>query len=226
MPLAAYKDLCIDAVDAHRSGAFWAMMLDLEHHPHDDGDSCVRTPGGDVRVWVNAVPEPTTVKNRVHVDVSSESVARAYDAGATLVEVHPRWTTVRDPDGQELCVFEREGEIDQRLYELAWDCAEGPQAARAQARWWSEVLGGTVVDDERGFSWLEQIPGAPFSSMDFVGVPEPKTVKNRVHIDVITGDVDALVAHGATVLSAPGDDGAAWWVLADPDGNEFCASTP
>ena len=55
--------------------------------------------------------------------------------------------------------------------------------------------------------------------------PEPKTVKNRVHIDVDTDDLDALVAHGATVLRAKGDGGLRWTVLADPDGNEFCAFT-
>ena len=50
-------------------------------------------------------------------------------------------------------------------------------------------------------------------------VPEPKTVKNRVHWDVLTPSVAALVEAGATVLSEqPG-----WTVLADPEGNEFCA---
>jgi hypothetical protein len=56
-------------------------------------------------------------------------------------------------------------------------------------------------------------------------VPEPKTVKNRVHIDVTTDDLDALVAHGARVLRANRDGGIEWTVLADPDGNEFCAFT-
>ena len=56
-------------------------------------------------------------------------------------------------------------------------------------------------------------------------MPEPKTVKNRVHIDVVTDDVDALIAHGATVVRGPGD-GIDFHVLADPDGNEFCAFVP
>jgi catechol 2,3-dioxygenase-like lactoylglutathione lyase family enzyme len=225
MPLATYKDLCIDAVDAHAEGAFWATMLDLEHHPHDDGGSCLRATGGQVLVWVNRVPEATTVKNRVHLDVNVESVSRAYDAGATLVEAFARWTTLHDPDGQEFCVFERPAPITQRLYELVWNCPEGPQASHDQAAWWAEVLGGTVVDDDSGYSWLEAIPGTPFFSMDFVGVPEPKSAKNRVHLDVTTDDVDSLLAHGATVLRGPAD-GVEHLVLADPDGNEFCAATP
>ena len=53
-------------------------------------------------------------------------------------------------------------------------------------------------------------------------MPEPKTVKNRVHWDVICDDVDELVARGARVLRTPDDD-IDWHVMADPDGNEFCA---
>ncbi len=70
--------------------------------------------------------------------------------------------------------------------------------------------------DEHGFSWIEQIPDCPWDSFDWAGVPEPKTVKNRLHIDVTTDDLDALVAHGATVLRAKGDGGLRWTVLADP----------
>jgi hypothetical protein len=233
MPLATYKDLCIDAVDAHAQGAFWAVMLDLEHHPHGDGDGCLRGPSGETVVWVNRVPEPTTVKNRVHLDVRAESVARALEAGATALEAFPRWTVMSDPDEQEFCLFERPDEvIEQRFYEIGWDCADSLEACHRQAEWWAAVLGGEVFDhEEHRFSWLEQIPGAPFESIDFAPVPEPKTAKNRVHLDVTTDDLDALIAHGARVLRPKGDPvegggGLGWTVLADPDGNEFCAFTP
>ena len=53
-------------------------------------------------------------------------------------------------------------------------------------------------------------------------VPEAKTVKNRVHLDVHTDDVAALVALGATVLREPTEEDH-WTVLADPEGGEFCA---
>jgi hypothetical protein len=58
----------------------------------------------------------------------------------------------------------------------------------------------------------------------FQRVPEPKTVKNRVHWDVTLVDttIDGLVAAGATLLR-PKDDEIHWWVMADPEGNEFCA---
>ena len=51
--------------------------------------------------------------------------------------------------------------------------------------------------------------------------PTPKTVKNRIHWDVGTADVSLLVDAGAAVLRPAGDD-TAWYVMADPEGNEFC----
>jgi len=56
------------------------------------------------------------------------------------------------------------------------DCVD----SRTQARWWGSVYAATVVDDERGFSSVARIPGMGSLSMDFIPVPEPKTVKNRV----------------------------------------------
>ena len=56
-------------------------------------------------------------------------------------------------------------------------------------------------------------------------VPEPKTVKNRMHVDVQLqhqAHLDELVRLGATVMS----EHEGWRVLADPEGNEFCAKHP
>jgi hypothetical protein len=113
----------------------------------------------------------------------------------------------------------REGEITERLYEIGVDTNRDPHAIAA---WWADVLGARLVDDDRGFSWITDIAEAPFESIDFAPVPEPKTVKNRIHLDVVTDDVASLVAAGATVLR-PQDDEIEWTVMADPDGNEFCA---
>jgi hypothetical protein len=224
MPLARYQGLVLDVSDARASGEYWSTMLGW-HLELDDGDARLRDDAGRTQVWLNVVPEPKSAKNRVHIDVNAESVQVAIDAGATVIEEFPRWTMMADPDGQEHCVFPREDPIEKRAYELGWDCAEGPQASHDLAAWWCQVVGGAVGDDERGFSYVQDIPECPWDSFDFSGVPEPKTVKNRVHIDVSTDDLDALVAHGATVLRAKGDGGIGWTVLADPDGNEFCAFT-
>jgi catechol 2,3-dioxygenase-like lactoylglutathione lyase family enzyme len=226
MALATYKDLCIDVVDARMSGEFWAAALGWRLEMHADGDAHLRDAAGRIQVWLNQVPEPKTVKNRLHVDVRAASVEELLALGATVVQPYERWTTLADPEGHELCVFVRDEPIPARAYELVWNCAEGGQPSHEIAAWWAQLLGGVLVDDaERGFSWVEQIPGCPWESFDWDGVPEPKTVKNRLHVDVTTGDLDALVAYGATVLRSKGDDGLGWTVLADPDGNEFCAFT-
>jgi predicted enzyme related to lactoylglutathione lyase len=65
----------------------------------------------------------------------------------------------------------------------------------------------------------------PILTMDFVPVPEPKTVKNRIHWDVTAADPDALVVAGARVLRRP-DDEIRWTVMSDPEGNEFCVFSP
>ena len=64
----------------------------------------------------------------------------------------------------------------------------------------------------------------------FQVVPEPKTVKNRVHLDVRVGDdnVEAVVAklteRGATFLWTGSQGPHDWVTMADPEGNEFCVS--
>jgi hypothetical protein len=223
MPLATYRDLCIDAADAEASAGFWAELLGLTPGPHRDGIWYLDDESGRAVAWVNPVPEPKTVKNRVHLDVNAEGLEAALAAGATVVDDTQPWTVMTDPDDQEFCVFVRNTPIRHRIYELVWDSGPGADECLAIARWWGEVLGADVRQDESGDCYLAKVPGAPFEFIVFGAVPEPKTVKNRVHIDVTTDDVDALVAHGARVLRSRGDGGLGWTILADPDGNEFCA---
>ncbi len=223
MPLASFKDLCLDAHDPVLVGEFWAGALGLELHRREAGDTYLTGPTPQHTIWVNRVPEPKTVKHRVHLDVNAGSVAELEARGATVLDAGSfRWVLMADPEGGELCAFLREGPITQRLYEIVVDTGDSPEEAHRLAAWWAEVLGGRLVDTERGFSYVDRVPGAPYDSLDFIPVPEPKTVKNRVHLDVSTADLDALVAAGATVLRAQDAD-LGWTVLADPAGNEFCA---
>jgi hypothetical protein len=224
MPLATYMDLCIDACDAEAEARFWGGLLGLTAGgPHHNGAWWLDDESGQAVAWVNAVPEPKTAKNRLHIDVNAEGLEAALAAGATVVDDSHKWTVMRDPDGQEFCLFVRDTPIERRLYELVLDAGQSPEECLAIARWWSEVLGAELGQDDEGYPWLEKVPGAPFEFICFEPVPEPKTVKNRVHFDVGTNDVDALIAHGARVLRAKGDEGLGWTILADPDGNEFCA---
>jgi hypothetical protein len=231
MAIARWKDLCIDATDAHRLGAFWGQLLGLEVELHDDGDAALRGARPEQRIWVNAVPEPRTVKQRVHLDLEAVSLEPILALGATMVlpakESGFAWSVLADPEGGELCVFLREGlptDPPARLYEMAVDTGDGV-SAHALAVWWADVLGGEVVDDEHGFSWVQDVPGLPFVSIDLVPVPEAKTVKNRIHWDITSSDVPALLERGATLLAEP-TDATKWHVLADPEGNEFCVFNP
>jgi catechol 2,3-dioxygenase-like lactoylglutathione lyase family enzyme len=223
MALARYKDLCIDGNDALRMGRFWGAVLGLEVHERDDGVVRLSGPAPEHTVWINPVPERRTVKQRVHLDVNATALDDVLEAGATVLDdTSFPWVVVADPEGGELCVFTRKPPVTQRLYEIGIDTGDSAESAAAIGTWWASLLGANVVHDERGFSYVEQIPGAPFDSLDFAPVPEPKTVKNRIHLDLLTDDVSALVAAGATMLR-PRDEEIQWSVLADPDGNEFCA---
>ncbi|MEI5676204.1 MULTISPECIES: VOC family protein [unclassified Nocardioides] len=223
-PLATFKDLCVDAVDPARMGRFWAGALDLGYA--ERGDGLVQLTGRTRHhtVWVNPVPEPVTVKQRVHLDLHVASVDDVLALGATPYVVDRfRWQVLRDPEGGELCVFERDRLPDDRLYEIGVDSADPER----MATWWADVLGARVVsdaDDEGPWWTVEDIEGAPFEGLVFVAVPEPKTVKNRIHWDVDTSSVDALVAAGARVVRRPDAD-VSWTILVDPEGNEFCAFT-
>ena len=223
MAAARYKDLCIDATDPALLGGFWADALGLQMAQLDDGDVVLRGATPEHTVWVNRVPEPRTVKQRVHLDINAASVDEVVAAGARVLDdTSFPWTVVADPEGGELCVFVRDPPVTQRLYEIVLDTGDSAEAPAAIATWWGSVLEAPVVHDERGFSYVFEIPGAPFESLDFVPVPEPKRVKNRIHLYFLTYDVSALVAAGATVIR-PRDEEIGWTVLADPDGNEFCA---
>jgi hypothetical protein len=220
MAIATYKDLCIDAVDTDRMSRFWATLLGLEPEQREGGLVKLVGATAEDTVWVVPVPEPVTVKQRAHLDIRAASVKDVEALGATVVDADTfSWTLMKDPEGGELCVFET---ADKRpgLFELIIDSDRDPKAI---ARWWAEAFDAELHEEE-DYAYLEEVPALPFETIDFVPVPEPKSVKNRIHFDV-WGDVEALKAKGATVLRAP-DDTIDWTIMADPDGNEFCVFAP
>jgi len=107
---------------------------------------------------------------------------------------------------------------------VAIDCAD----AYALARFWSEVTGRPLHPDDKPGEHETQVLLADGPVLHFNQVPEPKTVKNRVHLclrpeTTREQEVERLLGIGATFVSDHRQpDGSGWAVLADPEGNEFC----
>ncbi|MFE9402073.1 VOC family protein [Streptomyces sp. NPDC006530] len=107
---------------------------------------------------------------------------------------------------------------------VTFDCAD----AYRLATFWAGALGGTLGADD--------VPGDPEAQVTadgiallFLVVPEPKAVKNRVHLDLQPQDrtrdeeVVRLLALGATLVDDHRrPDGTGWALMADVEGNEFC----
>ena len=101
--------------------------------------------------------------------------------------------------------------------------------AAAQAEFWAQALHRKVNDGATNDS-ASVAPGEDPDSgplLMFHKVPEAKTAKNRVHLDLVSADADAeagaagLIGLGATQLRSLNDNGGRWIGLADPEGNEF-----
>jgi hypothetical protein len=110
MAIARFKDLCLDAGDPARLGAFWAAVLGHAQEAKDDGDGVLTGPTPRHTIWVTRVPEAKTAKHRVHLDIYAADLAGLEALGATVVE--PRhgaraWTVLADAEGNEFCAFTR-----------------------------------------------------------------------------------------------------------------------
>jgi hypothetical protein len=140
-------------------------------------------------------------------------------------------------------------------YQVVVDCSDPHRLAE----WWAEVLGWEVEPQDEAFIRRMVDDGqaaeedtmtyrgrlvwavgaaivaaegakAPGGRILFQTVPEAKTVKNRLHLDVRVGqdrieaERDRLVGAGATYLHDGHQGPSRWFTLADPEGNEFCVT--
>jgi catechol 2,3-dioxygenase-like lactoylglutathione lyase family enzyme len=139
-------------------------------------------------------------------------------------------------------------------FQVTFDCANPDRLAR----FWADVLGYKLADPPNGFdSWdafLDSI-GVPPEDRDgasavvdpegnqprmyFQRVPEAKSVKNRIHLDInitpgmrmpleervrlVDEAAERFVSLGATLVRRTQEYGGYYVVLQDPEGNEFCA---
>ncbi|OEV27775.1 glyoxalase [Streptomyces nanshensis] len=110
------------------------------------------------------------------------------------------------------------------LQNIAVDCSD----PYALARFWSEVLGVPVHPDDKPGDTEVGLPLEGGRELLFLKVPEPKAVKNRLHLCVAAREsrdreVERLLERGASMSDDHrNDDGSGWAVLTDPEGNEFC----
>jgi hypothetical protein len=106
---------------------------------------------------------------------------------------------------------------------LSVDCVD----AGAVARFWADALGRQVAEHPTTHDAVVSVGTDPASGprLAFHQVPEPKTVKNRLHLDLVTTDFDAesarLIGLGARKVRDVEASGARWTTFADVEGNEF-----
>ena len=113
------------------------------------------------------------------------------------------------------------------LLAIVVDCRD----SLAQATWWATVLGHEVSERNTG-EYEVSHPSSGRTPLYFMNVPEPKTGKNRLHLDVTVDEsleagVAKLVASGAKLVDLRQDpvtlaNPDTWAVMQDPEGNEFC----
>jgi predicted enzyme related to lactoylglutathione lyase len=114
-----------------------------------------------------------------------------------------------------------------RLHHIVIDARDLP----GLARFWTQALGWKILSKREREIVIGTDEDAPVG-ICFMPVTDPKTVKNRVHLDLTSSaadrlqEIDRLLALGARRIDI-GQTGAEFWtVLADPEGNEFCVVRP
>jgi glyoxalase superfamily protein len=214
----------VDAADPEIPATFWATLLDWRltgtdvTAPPDDGwESTLR---------FTRSATPRTVKNRLHLDLSSAApdhqaaiVARALSLGATRIDVGQRnvpWIVLADPVGNEFCVLEPRPEYADTGAVAA--VVVDAVAPLPLAEFWSATIGWPLVGSTPGSASLRSPHGrGPW--LEFVHTGEPHAVANRVRLGVAvtepSTDVARLVELGARKVEV------GTGLMADPEGNEF-----
>jgi predicted enzyme related to lactoylglutathione lyase len=114
-----------------------------------------------------------------------------------------------------------------RLHHIVIDAHDLP----GLARFWTQALGWKVLSERENEIVIGTDVNAPVG-MCFMPVSDPKTVKNRVHLDLTSSaadrdqEIDRLLALGARRVNIGQTGAESWTVLADPEGNEFCVVRP
>ena len=185
------------------------------------------------------VPEPKTGKNRVHLDLATESLAdqqaeveRLIALGATRVDIGQGdvpWVVLADPEGNEFCVLAPDPSFawTGRYGGIVLDCLD----PAAVADLWQLATGFQRVEENDGAIVLRS-PHQTGPFLVLLKVPDKKTVKNRIHLDVAPepgedhAEAAARLREAGAVPVDIGQRDVSWYVFADPEGNEFCLLAP
>jgi predicted enzyme related to lactoylglutathione lyase len=105
---------------------------------------------------------------------------------------------------------------------LTFDCAD----PRRLAAFWTQALGYELREAADDQAWIADPAGRGWPLL-FLVVPEGKSVKNRLHLDLrpprsMAEEIERLEAAGAAVVRRVDEGGSFWTVMQDPEGNEFC----
>jgi len=232
--------LCFDANDPPGLARFWADVLSWPIESEDaDVIELSPTDGTRFRLDFLRVPETKTVKNRIHLDLTTESVDEQREIVAKLIALGARHVDIgqspdddhvvlADPEGNEFCVLEPGNFVQDggSIGSITCD-GSGPDVGY----FWSEALGWPLVWDQDDETAIRSPDGVG----QFITWGPPlgaKTTKNRLHLDIAPPvdedqheEVDRLISLGARRVDI-GQGDVPWVVMADPDDNEFCVLTP
>lgn len=233
----------IDAADPAGLARFWATATGWPI-THEEPDEVVVEPAEDeagnpvepgIPLVIVAVDDPKVVKNRVHLDLHSDSaehqaelVERVRRAGATPLDIGQGavpWVVLADPEGNEFCILDHRERYAQ-AGAIAAVIVDTPDPA-ALAPFWEAAAGWSAVQEDDGDVTLTR-PDGVGPRLELLRNDDDRVAKNRVHLDVApfaaddqAAEVARLKALGATEVDI-GQGEQTWTVLADPDGNEFC----
>ena len=235
----------IDCADPARQARFWSAALGWEIGYEEESEAAVWPAGYSYPepvalplVFVT-VPEAKTTQNRLHLDLATTSrehqeseVRRLLGLGAVPADVgqgEVPWTVLADPEDNEFCVLDPRPEYADTGPVAAVVCGCADPASVAD--FWELATGWTRRGaSAEGVSLRSPQDAGPYLTL--LKVPDAKTVKNRVHLDVApylgedhAAAVQALIGAGATRADV-GQGEVSWTVLADPEGNEFCVLSP
>ncbi|WP_433065503.1 VOC family protein [Dactylosporangium sp. CS-033363] len=120
------RHITIDCADPYRLSLFWSAVTGYQEAPNDPNlpthdQALILAPDGSAGLLFIRVPEPKSVKNRVHFDVQpldatrDEELKRVLALGASQVDDFRRpdgtgWVVVADPEGNEFCIERSQGE--------------------------------------------------------------------------------------------------------------------